>query len=485
MGKGYGEEVDWSQKAAAQGWRHIAVPGVFVEHIGSQSFSESKKAAMDGALKKLSVSYPDFDATVQDFIRRDPLAGFRRRVDISRLKQISTRYILFVSHYLGGGIQRHIHDLAHYLSLEGVTALLMQPIDSSSWVQISCTDNSTQIGLKYDLDQTSEFQTLIEDLNAVDIQHIHFHSTIGYRQSDLIWSLPEHINRPYDITIHDYQAICPRLNLIDQTGRYCGEPDVEQCDRCIQTNGTYSDASVSKMYARLGTTHAWREYFQKRLQQARTVFCPSKDTKTRMSKYSSAENLRFEYHPEAVEKSTKFTLGSQKKEGAISVAIIGAISDIKGFSIIQEVAIAAKRKQRLIEFFVFGFTENDSIFESIDNVRILGAYSTYSELQSMLEQYPCDVAAFFSLWPETYSYTLSEAISLGMSPVVFDIGAFPERVAGIETAKVLNMNDSIETILDALLSSGKQTRRTQTVIDASSFQKPDSILENYYQIHLP
>jgi len=41
-----------------------------------------------------------------------------------------------------------------------------------------------------------------------------------------------------------------------------------------------------------------------------------------------------------------------------------------------------------------------------------------------------DVVWFPALWPETYSYTLSLALHLGLPVVVPDIGAFCERVAG-------------------------------------------------------
>ena len=41
-----------------------------------------------------------------------------------------------------------------------------------------------------------------------------------------------------------------------------------------------------------------------------------------------------------------------------------------------------------------------------------------------------DLVWFPALWPETYSYTLSEVMRTGLPIVVPDLGAFPERVAG-------------------------------------------------------
>ena len=39
----YGEENDFSRRAAALGWRHVACPGVYVGHAEGQSFSSVKK----------------------------------------------------------------------------------------------------------------------------------------------------------------------------------------------------------------------------------------------------------------------------------------------------------------------------------------------------------------------------------------------------------------------------------------------------------
>jgi hypothetical protein len=38
---------------------------------------------------------------------------------------------------------------------------------------------------------------------------------------------------PFDFTVHDYFAICPRIHRADASGRYCGEPDAVECNRCI------------------------------------------------------------------------------------------------------------------------------------------------------------------------------------------------------------------------------------------------------------
>jgi len=56
-----------------------------------------------------------------------------------------------------------------------------------------------------------------------------------------------------------------------------------------------------------------------------------------------------------------------------------------------------------------------------------------------------------SIWPETYSYVLSEYYRHGLHPVVFDIGAQSERVKASGYGTVLPMHIDAPAINDALL----------------------------------
>jgi GT2 family glycosyltransferase len=41
--QGYGEENDFCLRARHLGWRHVAAPGVFVAHVGGQSFGTAAR----------------------------------------------------------------------------------------------------------------------------------------------------------------------------------------------------------------------------------------------------------------------------------------------------------------------------------------------------------------------------------------------------------------------------------------------------------
>src|SRR5262249_39699412 len=85
------------------------------------------------------------------------------------------------------------------------------------------------------------------------------------------------LGAPYDIVVHDYAWVCPRITMIDGSGRYCGEPDVSVCEGCVRKNGSRLPRALSGTALRAGSA-AW-------LGKARSVSAPSSDTAARYQRY--------------------------------------------------------------------------------------------------------------------------------------------------------------------------------------------------------
>lgn len=81
FGHGYGEENDFCMRAREAGWRNVLCDDAYVVHLGGRSFSEFGLVPRnDTAMERLRSRYPDYEALVADFIRRDPLAGRRAAI---------------------------------------------------------------------------------------------------------------------------------------------------------------------------------------------------------------------------------------------------------------------------------------------------------------------------------------------------------------------------------------------------------------------
>lgn len=82
--KGYGEEVDFSQRAIAHGFHHVCADDVFVYHRGNASFGEAASAAQLTNERLVNARYPWYARAVDRAINNDhsPLAhavGVARR----------------------------------------------------------------------------------------------------------------------------------------------------------------------------------------------------------------------------------------------------------------------------------------------------------------------------------------------------------------------------------------------------------------------
>jgi glycosyltransferase involved in cell wall biosynthesis len=109
------------------------------------------------------------------------------------------------------------------------------------------------------------------------------------------------------------------------------------------------------------------------------------------------------------------------------IVLLGAIGPHKGSGRLLELAKLARLAHPQLHFHVVGYTDVDEQLARLANVTVTGRY-TAAELPEMLAETRGSIALFLHEWPETFSYTLTEAVAAGLVPVVPDIGAPAERV---------------------------------------------------------
>jgi len=80
FGRGYGEENDFSLRAAQAGLRNVLCDDVYVAHRGGRSFGPLGLAPDSSSMQRLLSRHPEYLERVQAFIRDDPLAARRAAV---------------------------------------------------------------------------------------------------------------------------------------------------------------------------------------------------------------------------------------------------------------------------------------------------------------------------------------------------------------------------------------------------------------------
>ena len=223
FGRGYGEEVDWCQKARALGGRHLGLANLFVEHRGGTSFGSAEKQrliARNGAV--VSRRYPHFDADVQCFIADDPLAASRLALAVAWAASRAKGAIpLYLAHNMGGGAedylsQRIAGDLPDAALVLRVGTGFRWQLEVHSSLGVTCggTDDFTLI--QHMLDPVKNLHIIyscgVGDQNPADLPH---------RLLALCRGPADQI----DILFHDYFPISPSYTLLNSAGRYLGLPD--------------------------------------------------------------------------------------------------------------------------------------------------------------------------------------------------------------------------------------------------------------------
>ncbi len=473
FGRGYGEENDLCLRAAKCGWRHVAAVDTFVAHHGEVSFGAEKQRLIVDNLDRLEQLHPGYRAEIAAFEAADPLFAARRHIDRARLQANGQPSILMVTHRLGGGVARHVGDLTEALAQEGIVALTLRGREGKAAkgeVEIaSATQALPTPNLVYRLPEESD--RLVADLRVFGVTHCHFHHFLGVPAA--VFDLPRRLGTGYDATVHDYAWVCPRITLTDDSGRYCGEPAVSECERCVRRNGRLIDErlSVAGLRAR---SRRW-------LEGARQVFAPSADVATRIRRYAPAAAIVERPHPEPETSLTVGRLGWRRR-GVLRVALIGAIGEPKGYRVLLDCARDAKKRDLPITFRVVGHTCDDPPLFATGRVFVTGPF-VEAEALGLLAAQDCDLAFFPSLWPETWCYALSTALRAGLLPVAFDIGAIAERIRNAGVGVLLPLGLEPAAINRALLHLHAQQGRDLCKTLRLRYGSYASIAKDYYQLH--
>jgi glycosyltransferase involved in cell wall biosynthesis len=501
---GYGEENDFCLRAAAKGWRSLIAEDVFVRHTGAVSFARSAPRLRRSGMDALVSRHPQYEDQVDAFLARDSLAEARVRIDAARLRRQHPvknpqRSFLFVVHDWGGGVEQHVEELASQLARERVAVYQLRVRSVGRTIRLDLVGPPGMPALR-EVPSISEIGVdgagvLVEALAQLGIEHVHVHHLGEFSAGGgptWLGDLCAELGVPYDVTVHDYASICPRLHLERTDGRYCGEPDEAGCTRCLGENGTrFGDTDIESWRAE------WREF----LARSRAVICPTEDVHRRLAARWPDLRYRVRPHPEpgrmrsVTEPSRRASegLSAARDEASavrLRVLIPGAINEQKGLGLLLDCARDARTRALPLEFWIVGYSRDDVRAER-EGIIVTGRFAS-SEADDAIRGARGDQCVAFlpSLTPETWSFTLSSVLRVGVHPVAFDLGALAERirVAGRGTLLPFEWADRPERVNDALLELGKggnpaitlRAELGQILDRASDEASAGSMFEDYY-----
>lgn len=435
FGLGYGEENDFCMRSLKQGWTHLLAADVFVHHVGRVSFgpaSDSQQAAMDSLLRK----HPHYLHYIAWHCQTDPANAFRIAATADRLNRSALPVWMSVVHELGGGVVEHVSRIEE-LSRGDVLWIHLAPAGRDH-IRLFCERKGFEFSVT--LHVPHEFELLLRLLRQIGVDRIHVHHVLGLPLEPT--ELAATLGVPYDVTLHDYYFVCPRINLIDEGSKYCGDPEHGNCKSCalaVAQNGIGLDLL------------SWRAKYGSLLSGASRVIAPSADAARRFQRYFPWLPIIAAWH-ETV--SAPVRLVELSDDEPLRVAVLGIMAPHKGLRNLETCSRLARESGAPVEFLLIGELEK----QMEDRRRDFASTGRYKaeELPQLLSDYRAHIVWFPSQIPETFSYTLSACFRFGVPVAVPDLGAFAERVAGREWSWVLPWDTNPEEWLNFFIEIRKE-----------------------------
>lgn len=443
FGRGYGEENDLCQRFIRHGWTNGIACDVYVRHVGSVSFKSEAAERIEKAQTVLARLHPHYRSDVDRFIADDPVWLYRARIDLARLQRLrAERNVLLVCHSRGGGTERHLLEQAHELASKGMGVFELRPLQQSNRVSLL---HPGVFGLQNLASlPMSETGMLAECLETLNIGQIHIHHLIDFppESARTLVALSRRLRIRLHLSVHDYHLICPRVNLVNAEGRYCGGPDIKRCTDCLAVDG---------MGAKVGPIQSWWESSESLVAAAHRAIVPSGDTARRLAFIAGRGRLDICPH-EAEPPPRRLGPWPVPPDERIRVLVIGAIGKIKGFDVLRQLAEHVRQHNMPIDLSLLGYSMDDGQLAAA-GVHLVGRYFDH-ELPAKIESQQPHLIFIPSIWPETYCYALSAALGSGHRVAVFDIGAQAERTRAHDPHHLripLDLADEPDALADELL----------------------------------
>jgi glycosyltransferase involved in cell wall biosynthesis len=374
---------------------------------------------------------------------------------------------LMISHRCGGGTERHVGDLEKGLRADGVRPVVVRPGRRG---KLLWEERGDRPGMLWCRESNAERESIVKLLGELSPVHAHVQHLLGL--PEVLFDLLVERGISYDWTIHDYHLICPRVNLIGATGRYCGEPDNAACNRCLARLGDDQGRPVTD------SIEAWRTRSARRLAGARRVFAPSADVARRLERYFPGRNATLRPHAESPPRLGGLAAPFRAGE-AVRVAVIGTLTSVKGSERLLACALDARLRRLPLEFHLIGSTDRDALLSRQGNVHVTGRYRE-TEVYDRLKASRCHLAFLPSECPESHMYTLSIAMAARLFVVCFDLGAQALRVRAGGWGKAIPIELDPAAINDELIAAAKAIATSPGPPEAPPAAQYPDLLVSYY-----
>lgn len=439
--QGYGEENDLCLRARHLGWRNVALPGLFVGHLGGASFGSAAAHLRDRNGRILERLHPGHDAMIGAWAACDPLGPARRRIDLKRWGRPGRgESVILITHDDGGGVEARVAASVAAHRQVGLRPVVLRPARTASGDPAIAVHDGTGddfANLVYAM--PVEMDALLALLRAGRPQSVEVHHLIDFGAA--IYDLLTRLALPRDVFVHDYAWFCPRVSLVSRD-HYCGEPDLAGCSVCIADNGHFLSEDIP--------IAALRQRSAAFLASARSVVVPCDDVGTRLRRHFPVLAPRTVPHED--DAAFPPLRPPQPDRSTVRVCIVGGIGLHKGYDLILACARDAAARGLDLDFVIVGNTTDDTRLMATGRVFVTGRFRS-GEATETIQRQNADIGFVASVCPETWCLTLGDLWRAGLPACAFDFGAPAERIRRTGRGFVLPLGLPPAAINNAIMTA--------------------------------
>jgi GT2 family glycosyltransferase len=198
--RGYLEDVDYSLRARAHGFRVVCAPSVYVGHAGSKSFGKEKRSLVVCNSRILHARHPDYSQEFSAFGVADPLRRYRQAIARRMIPRLAKTRLLIA----GAGVVGVVaSSRGRRLAAEGEPVLMLEVrrFSGSSRAILSNPSGGEPQSTQFDLSSRRQWDALIVFLKAISLSRIEIFDPI-HLPFDFVARIRE-LGVPYDMAIAD------------------------------------------------------------------------------------------------------------------------------------------------------------------------------------------------------------------------------------------------------------------------------------------
>lgn len=177
------------------------------------------------------------------------------------------------------------------------------------------------------------------------------------------------------------------------------------------------------------------------------------------------------------------TIKPLENDSKLNVAFIGGLNIAKGGG---KAAQIIKYGPREVEWYVFGGIGVEALETLEKNNLVKTGYYKPCQLPTLLKEHRIDLICILSLWPETYSYTLTEAILNRIPVIVSNVGALGGRTVENDfgwVVDIIDLEDNTIRLISSILSRKDILENKKQILSHVSIKSLDEMAREYEKLY--